>query len=59
MKLSELKELAAQRGLKTDKLKKAEIIRAIQGAEGNATCFDTGAVAECGQINCLWKEDCK
>ncbi|TWJ19752.1 SAP domain-containing protein [Geobacter argillaceus] len=59
MKLVELKELAAQRGLKTDKMKKAEIIRTIQASEGNTTCFDTGNATECGQKNCLWKEDCK
>lgn len=59
MKLAEVRELAAQRGLKTDKLKKTEIIRAIQSAEGNTACFDTGTTAECGQVNCLWRADCK
>ena len=58
MKLAEVRELAAQRGLKTDKLKKAEIVRAIQAAEGNTACFDTGMAAECGQVNCLWRKDC-
>lgn len=59
MKLSEVRELAAQRGLNTDKMKKAEIVRAIQAAEGNSACFDTGIAAECGQANCLWRADCK
>lgn len=59
MKLTEVKELAAQRGLNTDKMKKAEIIRAIQAAEGNTVCFDTGTVVECGQADCLWRADCK
>lgn len=59
MKVAEIRELAAQRGLKTDKLKKAGIIRSIQAAEGNTPCFDTGAAAECGQANCLWRVDCK
>lgn len=59
MKLAEVRELAAQRGVKTAKLKKAGIIRAIQAAEGNTACFDTGTAAECGQANCLWRLDCK
>lgn len=58
MKLSEVKELAAQRGLKTDRMKKAEVIRAIQEAEGNHICFDSAKAAECGQANCLWRGDC-
>lgn len=59
MKIAEVRELAAQRGLKTDKMKKTEIIRAIQATEGNTACFDTGAVVECGQTDCLWLTDCK
>jgi hypothetical protein len=59
MKLVEVKELAAQRGLKIDKMKKPEIIRAIQTAEGNSACFDSGTAKECGQVNCLWRTDCK
>ena len=59
MKLPEVRELAAKRGLKTDKMKKAEVIRAVQVAEGNTACFDTGTATECGQQSCLWREDCK
>jgi len=59
MKLAEVRELAAQRGLKTDKMKKTAVVKAVQAAEGNTPCFDTGAAAECGQANCLWRVDCK
>ena len=59
MKLAEVRELAAQRGLKTVKLKKAEIVRAVQAAEGNTACFDTGTATECDQTYCLWRADCK
>lgn len=59
MKLAEVRKLAAQRGLKTDKLDKAEIIWSIQTAEGNSPCFDTGRATACGQENCLWRMDCK
>ena len=58
MKLIEVKELAAQRGLKTDKMKKTAVVKAVHAAEGNTPCFDTGAAAECGQANCLWRVDC-
>lgn len=59
MKLAEVRELAAQRGLITDNMKKAEIIKAIQALEGNTACFETGTAVECGQANCLWRADCK
>ena len=59
MKADEIKEIAKKRGVKTGKMKKSEIIRAIQESEGNPTCFDTGQASECSQMNCLWREDCK
>ncbi len=59
MKMQEVKEIAKKRGIKTANMKKADIIRAIQQAEGNCDCYDTGRVAECGQSNCLWRDDCK
>ena len=58
MKLDEIKEIAKQHHIKTGKMKKAELIRAIQQAEGNEQCFDSGKAAACGQESCLWREDC-
>jgi len=58
MKLEEIKEIAKKHGIKAGKMKKAELVRAIQGAEANAQCFDTGASPVCGQHDCLWHEDC-
>lgn len=58
MKLDDIKEIARQHNIKTGKLKKAELVRAIQQAEGNDVCFETGVSAECGQALCLWREDC-
>lgn len=58
MKLEEIKEIAKQHNIKVGKLKKAELIRAIQLAEGNDACFDNGRSGECGQSACLWREDC-
>ncbi|MBI1919512.1 MAG: SAP domain-containing protein [Geobacter sp.] len=59
MKIEKIKEIAKQKGVVTGKMKKSEIVRAIQQLEGNTTCFDTGQAAECGQDKCLWREDCK
>lgn len=59
MKLDEIREIARKRGVKAGKKKKADLIRAIQAAEGNPTCFESGTVDQCGQGACLWREDCR
>ena len=59
MKMQETREIAKKWGIKTAKMKKADIIRAIQQAEGNCDCYNTGKAAACGQTICLWREDCK
>jgi hypothetical protein len=58
MKIEEIRGIAKQKNVKTVKMKKGEIVRAIQEAEGNPMCFDSSKAAECGQANCLWLEDC-
>ena len=58
MKLEEIKEIAKQHDIKIGKLKKAELVRAIQVSEGNDACFESGQAAECGQDECLWRADC-
>ncbi|HIJ95974.1 MAG TPA: SAP domain-containing protein [Desulfuromonadales bacterium] len=59
MKLEEIKEIAKQHDIKVGKLKKAELIRAIQLTEDNIPCFETGQAAECAQDGCLWRPDCR
>ncbi|MDD2853821.1 MAG: Rho termination factor N-terminal domain-containing protein [Desulfuromonadaceae bacterium] len=54
MKLEEIKAIAQQYGIKVGKMKKSELVRAIQSAEGNMQCFETGNVATCGQTGCRW-----
>jgi hypothetical protein len=39
MNLKDIKEIAQKWGVKAGKMKKNEIIRAIQRAEGNFDCF--------------------
>ena len=58
MKLEEIKDVARQHNIKIGKLKKAELVRAIQKAEGNEACFAVGQASECGQHSCLWRDDC-
>ena len=58
MKLEEIKEIARRENIKAGKLKKAELVKAIQTAEGNTACFATGHAVECGELSCLWREDC-
>ena len=58
MNLKDVKGLAQKQGVKTGKMKKEEIIRAIQRAEGNFDCFGTAVSSYCSQRDCLWREDC-
>ena len=59
MKLEEIKEVAKQHNIKVGKMKKAELVRAIQEAENNDVCFETGMVNQCGQEACAWRDDCQ
>ncbi len=59
MKINEVRALAKKRGLpKVPKTKKL-IIQAMQEAEGNNPCYNTGYSSECGQDECLWLPDCQ
>jgi hypothetical protein len=58
MKLDEIKEIAKRYDIKAGKMKKADLVRAIQQAENNDACFDTGKSEVCCQDACLWREDC-
>jgi hypothetical protein len=58
MNMQEIRIIAIERGVRNSNLKKAELIRAVQTAEGNEACFGVGKSAECGQQKCLWKADC-
>ncbi len=58
MTLKEVKERAKKYDIKASKMKKDEIIRAIQRSEGNYDCFGTALSGDCSQEDCLWREDC-
>ena len=38
------------------RMRKDELIRAIQAAEGNGPCY--GTIPDCKQTDCCWMEDC-
>jgi hypothetical protein len=48
MKLDEIKEIAKKYNIKAGKMKKADLVRAIQQAEGNEVCFETGGHVRAG-----------
>ena len=57
MTVKELQKMAKELGVKIGGLRKAEMIREIQRAEGNFDCFGT-AIDYCDQLGCLFREDC-
>lgn len=58
MTLKQIKDIAKQQGIRVGNMKKENVIKAIQRAEGNFDCFGTATAGVCDQINCLWREDC-
>lgn len=58
MKLEEIKEIARQHNIKVNRMKKADLVKAIQQAENNDPCFAAGLAHGCGQESCVWREDC-
>ncbi len=59
MRLVDIKTIARQKGVRPGKLKKAELIRAIQNAEKNIPCFAAGILCHCERFDCLWRDDCR
>ena len=58
MTLKEVKDMARSHEIKVGKMKKDEIVRAVQRAEGNFDCFGSAFSGNCSQTDCLWREDC-
>ena len=58
MTLQEIKAIAKTNGVRVGNQKKENLIRTIQRAENNTDCFARGKANECGQTNCLWRQDC-
>jgi hypothetical protein len=58
MTLKQVKDIAKQKNIKTGNMKKEDVVRAIQRAEGNFECFGTAMSGFCDQYTCLWRVDC-
>jgi predicted metal-binding transcription factor (methanogenesis marker protein 9) len=57
MSMAEIKEKAKNLGINWANMKKTELIRAIQRAEGNNTCYGT-TNGTCQWVACCWRSDC-
>ena len=57
MNLQTIRGIAKDLGIKSGKMKKADLIRTIQREEGNFDCF--GTITDfCDQEQCSWRDDC-
>ena len=58
MKIQEIQKIAKNMGINTFRMKKTDIVRAIQSAENNIDCFCTPRIEYCDELLCLWRDDC-
>lgn len=58
MQMQEIRTIAKTFGIKTARATKVDLVRSIQEAEGNTSCFATPAIFDCDQTGCLWRKDC-
>ena len=59
MKISDVKAKAKAVGVDPGKMKKADLIRAIQRAEGNNACYGSEEAQNCPHVICCFMVDCK
>jgi len=57
MRMSEIRVKARAAGIDPGKMKKAELVRAIQTAEGFTACFGAGD-RDCPYTDCCFRSDC-
>ena len=58
MNFNEIRKKAKGMDINTYKMKKFEVIRAIQQAENNIECYNTPRVENCSEHACLWRDEC-
>ncbi|HNR14848.1 MAG TPA: SAP domain-containing protein [Thermodesulfobacteriota bacterium] len=58
MNINAVRSKAKSLGINTRNMKKTDIIRAIQRAERNIECYGSERVRVCGEVHCLWLQDC-
>ncbi len=57
MTMPEVKERAKRLGIAPGKMKKADLIHAIQIAEGCTPCYGRSN-GDCPWLDCCWRTDC-
>ncbi len=57
MAIGQVREKAQALGITPGKMKKKELIHAVQVAEGFTPCFGTSN-GQCGYIECCFRADC-
>ncbi len=58
MDFNQVRKIAIGMGINTHRLKKVDIIQAIQRAEHNIPCFGAPRIDSCHELNCMWRKDC-
>lgn len=58
MKFNEIRKIAKGMQINTYRMKKTDIIRAIQKLENNIECYGTERIKNCNEDKCLWRDDC-
>ena len=58
MKFNEIRKMAKGMQINTYRMKKTDIIRAIQKTENNIECYGTERIKNCNEDICLWRDDC-
>ena len=57
MEFNGIRKMAKDLEISTYRMKKIDMVRAIQQAENNIECFGAERVHYCGEDSCLWKND--
>jgi hypothetical protein len=58
MNFNHIRKMAKEMGINTYRMKKADVILAIQRAEHNIDCYGTERVRRCMEESCMWRGDC-
>ncbi len=59
MTITEIRRLAQSLGLaRVSRMKKGDLVRAVQRAEGNFDCYASAGRFDCPQTSCCWRRDC-
>jgi hypothetical protein len=57
VKMPQIRKKARSLGIDPEKMKKADLIHAIQKAEGYTPCFGKSD-GNCPYLDCCWRDDC-